>query len=179
VLPLQIGKQGRGRLYYTASLRYGLEAQSLQARDEGIGLAVSFLDRAGREADSLRLGQVYRVKAVIYSSHDRDFLALRLPIPAGAEVIDGSLATSQRLPPEAAGEAEGGGDGYSPLPVQQVYDDEARFFFDRFPRGRAEVSFLVRATTAGAFRTPPATAELMYEPEVFGRTAGRVVRIAP
>jgi uncharacterized protein YfaS (alpha-2-macroglobulin family) len=116
------------------------------------------------------------VKAVAYSSRDRDFLALRLPVPAGAEVIDSSLATSQRLPVEAE---EQDHDDYASLPVQQVYDDEVRFFFDRFPRGRQAVSFLVRATTAGTFRTPPATAELMYEPEVFGRTAGRVVRIVP
>ena len=119
---------------------------------------------------------------VIYSSRDRDFLALRVPIPAGVEGIDGSLSTSQRLPAEEAEEgpeAEQGYDEYSALPVQQVYDAEVRFFFDRFPRGRQVLSFLVRATTPGAFHAPPATAELMYEPEVFGRTAGRVVRIAP
>jgi uncharacterized protein YfaS (alpha-2-macroglobulin family) len=92
-------------------------------------------------------------------------------------VVDGSLATSPRLP--EAEEAEADYDGYSPLPVQQVYDAEVRFFFERFPRGREEVSFLVRATTAGAFLSPPATAELMYEPEVFGRSTGRVIRIVP
>ena len=37
VLPLEIGKQGRGRLYYTVSLSYALEAASQEARDEGIG----------------------------------------------------------------------------------------------------------------------------------------------
>ena len=30
----------------------------------------------------------------------------------------------------------------------------------------------MRATTPGSYRVPPAAAELMYEPEVFGRTAG-------
>jgi hypothetical protein len=113
---------------------------------------------------------VYQVKAVVYSSRDRDFLALSVPIPAGAEVIDGSLTSSQSFPPS---------EDYSALPVQRVYDAEVRFFFDRFPRGRQEVSFLVRTTTPGSFRTPPAAAELMYEQEVFGRTAGRVVRVVP
>ncbi len=171
VLTLEIGKEGSGRLYYTASLSYALEAAGLEARDEGIGVATSVVDRAGKEAaESLRLGEVYQVKAVVYSSRDRDFLALRVPIPAGAEVIDGSLTTSQSFPPS---------EDYSPLPVQRVYDAEVRFFFDWFPRGRQEVSFLVRTTTPGSFRTPPATAELMYEQEVFGRTAGRVVRVVP
>jgi uncharacterized protein YfaS (alpha-2-macroglobulin family) len=179
-LPMEIGKQGRGRLYYTASLSYALEAGSQEARDEGIGVAVTLADRAGKEAESLRLGELYRVKAVVYSSRDRDFLALRLPVPAGTEVIDGSLATSQQLPPEAVEDGEAPEyEEYSSLPVQQVYDAEVRFFFDRFPRGRETVSFLVRATTPGSFHTPPATAELMYEPEVFGRSGGRLVRIAP
>ena len=64
-------------------------------------------------------------------------------------------------------------------PVLRVYDNEVRFFFDTFERGKQEVSFLMRTTTPGTFPTPPATAELMYEPEVFGRTAGREWRIAP
>jgi uncharacterized protein YfaS (alpha-2-macroglobulin family) len=77
VLPLEIGKQGRGRLYYTASLSYALEAGSQEARDEGIGVAMTLADQAGKEADSLRLGQVYRVKAVSIQPRPR-FLALRL-----------------------------------------------------------------------------------------------------
>jgi len=110
---------------------------------------------------------------VLYSSRDRDFLALRLPIPAGAEAIDASLATSQIVREEQTEEPEYG------APVQRVYDEEVRFFFDTFGRGKREVSFLLRATTPGDFVTPPASAELMYEPEVFGRTAGREWRIAP
>ena len=119
------------------------------------------------------------MKAVVYSSRDRDFLALRVPVPAGAEVIDGSLATSQLVPPAAGEEQPEAGFYDASLPVQRVYDAEVRFFFDRFPRGRREVSFLARTTTPGSFRTPPPAAELMYEQEVFGRGAGRTVRVVP
>ena len=38
-------------------------------------------------------------------------------------------------------------------------------------KGVHEFTYIVRATTAGTFRTAPARAEEMYEPEVFGRTA--------
>jgi uncharacterized protein YfaS (alpha-2-macroglobulin family) len=177
-LPLTLVKEGRGVLYYAATLSYALDAAGVTARDEGIGLAVDILDeRARAAADTLRLGQVYRVRAVVYSSRDRDFLAVRLPIPAGAEAIDGSLAASQSVRPEAE-EPYQGDDGYF-APVQRIYDDEVRFIYDSFPRGKRELSFLVRTTTPGTFRVPPATAELMYEEEVFGRTAGRTYRIAP
>ncbi len=175
-LPLTLLKEGRGVLYYAATLSYALDAAGVGARDEGIGLAVDLLDeRARLAADTLRLGQVYRVRAVIYSSRDRDFLAVRLPIPAGTEAIDGSLATSRSVRPETEEPDQG---GYLE-PVKRIYDDEVRFIFDSFPRGKRELSFLVRTTTPGTFRVPPAKAELMYEEEVFGRTAGRTYRIAP
>jgi hypothetical protein len=38
---------------------------------------------------------------------------------------------------------------------------------------------MVRATTAGTFIAAPASAEEMYEPEVFGRTATAVVEVTP
>jgi len=39
------------------------------------------------------------------------------------------------------------------------------------------VSFLFRTTTPGVYPTPPTRAELMYQPEVFGRTGGTTYRI--
>lgn len=174
-LPLVFSKQGRGRLYYTATLRYALDAALVDPRDEGIGLFTEVLDLEGNPVSGpLQLGDVYRMHCVIYSSRDRDFLALRLPLPSGAETIDGSLATSQII--RGREEYE---DPWYFRPVQRIYDDEVRFYYDTFHRGKGEVSFLFRTTTPGTFSTPPATAELMYEEEVFGRTGGREFRILP
>lgn len=174
-LPLVFSKQGRGRLYYTATLRYALDASLVDPRDEGIGLFTEVLDVQGNPVSgALQLGDVYRMHCVIYSGRDRDFLALRLPLPSGAETIDGSLATSQIIRGQEEHE-----DPWYFRPVQRIYDDEVRFYYDTFHRGKREVSFLFRATTPGTFPTPPATAELMYEEEVFGRTGGREFRILP
>ena len=174
-LPLVFSKQGRGRLYYTATLRYALDAALVDPRDEGIGLFTEVLDLEGKPVSGpLQLGDVYRMHCVIYSSRDRDFVALRLPLPSGAETIDGSLATSQIVRGQEEYE-----DPWNFRPVQRIYDDEVRFYYDTFHRGKREVSFLFRATTPGTFPTPPATAELMYEEEVFGRTGGREFRILP
>jgi uncharacterized protein YfaS (alpha-2-macroglobulin family) len=174
-LPLVFAKRGRGRLYYTATLRYALDAALVDPRDEGIGLFTEVLNLEGNPVNGpLQLGGVYRMHCVIYSNRDRDFLALRLPLPSGAETIDGSLATSQIVRGQQEYE-----DPWYFRPVQRIYDDEVRFYFDTFHRGKREVSFLFRATTPGTFLTPPATAELMYEEEVFGRTGGREFRIVP
>jgi alpha-2-macroglobulin len=43
--------------------------------------------------------------------------------------------------------------------------------------GLHEFVYVARATTAGSFRTAPAYAEEMYEPEVFGRTGTAVIEV--
>jgi hypothetical protein len=190
LLPLTFGLAGKGTLYYTAELRYALLASTVEPRDEGIGIATELIDDKGRivAGTDLALGKVYTMRVVFYSSQDRTYLALRAPFPSGAEPIDGSLLTSQVVKPPASQESQGQGDsengdggytgdygefGYT----THIYDDEVRFFFDQLDRGKHEVTFLLRTTTPGVYPTPPTRAELMYQPEVFGRTGGSVYRI--
>ena len=45
------------------------------------------------------------------------------------------------------------------------------FFVDHMAAGMYRYRYLARATTLGSFVVPPAKAEAMYAPEVFGRTA--------
>jgi hypothetical protein len=180
LLPLTFTAEGKGSLYYTALFRYSTAAAEVEPRDEGIGVSAEILDEQGRtiEAGDLGLGKVYRMRLVLYSSRDRTFLAVRAPVPSGAEPIDGSLATSQvvRQPREAATE-ETAEDEWGAWYTTRVDDNEVRFFFDVFGRGKQELSFLFRTTTPGTYPTPPVQAELMYQGEVFGRTAGGVYRI--
>ncbi|MGA2612537.1 MAG: MG2 domain-containing protein [Spirochaetia bacterium] len=190
-LPLTLALDGTGTLYYTAELRYAIASEDVEPRDEGIGMAAEIVDQNGKTIDgtALALGQVYRMKLVFYSSRDRTFVALRAPIPSGAEPIDGSLVTSQIVKQQAdQGASADNGDNTDtgdsgdqevspPDYTSRIYDSEVRFFFDQLDRGRHEVSFLFRTTTPGSFPTPPVQAELMYQPEVFGRTAGAVYTI--
>jgi uncharacterized protein YfaS (alpha-2-macroglobulin family) len=169
-------------------------AVNADPRDEGIGIATEILDAAGNPVGGpvLELGKVYTMRVVFYSSKDRSYLAIRAPMPSGAEAIDGSLLTSQIVKPPAAqggaqdqggaGDEEGSDQGYAGDYGEygyttHIYDDEVRFYFDQLDRGRHEVSFLFRTTTPGVYPTPPTTAELMYQPEVFGRTGGTTFRI--
>jgi uncharacterized protein YfaS (alpha-2-macroglobulin family) len=59
------------------------------------------------------------------------------------------------------------------------HDDRVLLFATRLAEGEHVFSYVARATTAGTFRTAPAHAEEMYEPEVFGRTATDVVTVRP
>jgi uncharacterized protein YfaS (alpha-2-macroglobulin family) len=191
LLPLTFGLTGKGTLYYTAELRTAMLASTADPRDEGIGIATEILDDKGVPVPGtdLALGKVYTMRIVFYSSQDRTYLALRAPFPSGAEPIDGSLLTSQIVKPAAGsqdnqdqGTAENGDGGYAGDYGEfgyttHIYDDEVRFYFDSLDRGKHEVTFLFRTTTPGVYPTPPTRAELMYQPEVFGRTGGTVYRI--
>ena len=62
-------------------------------------------------------------------------------------------------------------------PERKILDNEARCYFRHFYAGQQKLDFLVRATGKGIFPTPPAEIRGIYEEEVFGRGAGRLVII--
>jgi uncharacterized protein YfaS (alpha-2-macroglobulin family) len=179
---LNMERSGRGPLYYTASLRYGIPAELAAPRDEGISVFAETLDADGKPVKDGRLipGKTYTRRVIVSSSRFRTALVLRVPVPSGAELIDAALTTSStpHPPPPEGKEFE---DDDWPLwyagPERFIMDDEARFHWDYFPEGRQELTFRFRAVMPGIYPTPPAQAECMYEEEVFGRSGGELIRI--
>jgi uncharacterized protein YfaS (alpha-2-macroglobulin family) len=53
------------------------------------------------------------------------------------------------------------------------------YFVDDLPAGVTTFRHVARVTTPGTFVTPPARAEAMYAPEIFGRTAAETVVVPP
>jgi uncharacterized protein YfaS (alpha-2-macroglobulin family) len=179
LLPLRIERTGEaGRLYYTASLRYGIPAELAGARDEGLGVFAETFDSDGQPVTNGKLipGKTYTRRVTVSSSRDRTYVALCAPIPSGAEIIDAAFVTSSTVPPPAEQNSRVPY-FYQPLPVRFIMDDEVRFHWDFFRTGRQQVEFRFRAVMPGIYPTPPASAECMYEPEIFGRSAGELIRI--
>ncbi|MDR0589138.1 MAG: hypothetical protein LBG25_01190 [Spirochaetaceae bacterium] len=186
LLPLRIDREGSGVLYYTASLRYGIPAELARPRDEGLGVFTETFDAEGNPVRDGRLipGKTYTRRVLVSSPRDRTFVALRVPVPSGAEIVDAALVTSATVPPEPEGEEapETGRfaayESWQDLrPLRFILDDEIRFHWNYFSQGKAEVEFRFRAVMPGVYPTPPAQAECMYEEEIFGRGAGELVRI--
>ena len=61
---------------------------------------------------------------------------------------------------------------WSPFNHVEQRDSRVVIFADHLPPGVHVASFVARATTPGTFLLKPAHGELMYEPEVFGRSEG-------
>ncbi|MBN2358301.1 MAG: alpha-2-macroglobulin [Deltaproteobacteria bacterium] len=183
-LPLVFSKQGQGVLYYGALLRYAPSALPTDPLDQGIAVQRWFEPLAGGgQADSFAAGELVRVRLRVASASERNYVVVDVPLPAGLEAVDPSLASSAQNR-AADGEEDEDDEGdeaddspyryafYSPWSHVEQRDDRVLYFADRLLPGIHEVSFVARATTPGDFVLKPAQAEEMYAPEVFGRSRG-------
>ncbi len=169
-VPFEFRRDGRaGVLYYGALLRYAPATMPVTPLDRGM-----FVQRwfepwgGGGQVRTVRAGDLVRVRVRLGTPRARRDVAVEVPVPAGLEIVDTSLAStaSAQEPPDF-------GQGFwSPWSHVERRDDRLLLFADELPPGIHETSFVARATTPGRFLSRPAQAEEMYAPEVFGRSDG-------
>jgi alpha-2-macroglobulin len=185
---LVLAKDGEGRLYYRLGLRYAPADLQLDARDEGFVVERSYepVGEDDGEDDTVRrnddgswqidAGATVRVRVTMVADARRTNVALIDPLPAGLEPLNPSLAVSSTIPPDDEPDDE-------PVEIQPRFwwwnwfehqnlrDDRAEAFTTYLDGGTYEYSYVARATTPGVFVVPPARAEEIFSPEVFGRSA--------
>jgi uncharacterized protein YfaS (alpha-2-macroglobulin family) len=125
-----------------------------------------------------------RVTLRVAVPKERRYVAVTDPLTDGFEAEESWIATTAAdLARDQRDEEDGGGwieqwqrGGFDRV---ERHDDRVLLFATRLAEGEHVFAYVARATTAGTFRTAPAHAEEMYEPEVFGRTATDVVTVRP
>ncbi|HZB40418.1 MAG TPA: alpha-2-macroglobulin family protein, partial [Ilumatobacter sp.] len=187
-----VQREGAGRLYYRLGLRYAAEDLELAARDEGFVIdrvyeAVDDPADVSRDADGtwhVRAGATVRVRLTMVADARRTHVALVDPLPAGLEPVNPALQVSQTFPPEESYTDAMTTDAMSWcwcwhwFEHQNMRDDRVEAFTSYLAGGTYEYSYIARATTPGQFVVPPAKAEELYAPEVFGRSASATVVVA-
>ncbi len=180
-IPLEFSKKGKGSLFYTLSMKYALPSELQTARDMGIGLSSGIYDNStGEELKSdggkitLESGKVYRMKVNLSSTRDRNYLALRAPVPSGAEILDSTFVTTASAEEGSFKKTDDWGYWGHWISSTAIYDNEIQFFWDDFEKGQTSVEFKFRAVRKGIYPLPPVLAECMYESENFGRTDGQL-----
>ncbi|MEA3309224.1 MAG: Ig-like domain-containing protein [Chloroflexota bacterium] len=184
---------GPGRLYYTAHLEVYRPVESLEPADRGFSIQRRYTDAAcaeeqlsqgGRitacpEVREIKLGDVIRVDLTIITPHDRYYVVVEDPLPAGGEAIDTGLATTSLLSMDPTLRRQDSRywwwwRWYS---HSELRDEKVVLFADVLGSGTYEYSYTFRATLPGDYHVLPTVAKEFYFPEVFGRSGGRLLTI--
>jgi alpha-2-macroglobulin len=149
--------------YYTVRVRGTPVESTFRASADGMRITRTFLDRDGvaLKANAVKQGDIVVIRTDVAPTSGRlDNVVIQNPLPAGLEVENPRLTTTESLPwvQKIAGAQH-----------TDIRDDRVLFFVD-LTEG---VSFytVARAITPGEFRLPPAQAEAMYAPR-FRATEG-------
>ncbi len=133
----------------------------------------------GTTVDSAKVGDIISVTVTIVAPTDLYQALIEVPIPAGAEPIDTSLATTSEslAGPQVDVMADSSGQKQQPWlfwtpTYTDLRDDKVALFATRLPAGAYTYTFQLRATVPGEYRVLPVYAEMMYFNEVWGRSAG-------
>eukprot|EP01101_Sappina_pedata_P004327 TRINITY_DN1811_c1_g2_i1.p1 TRINITY_DN1811_c1_g2~~TRINITY_DN1811_c1_g2_i1.p1 ORF type:complete len:1198 (+),score=414.31 TRINITY_DN1811_c1_g2_i1:69-3596(+) len=178
---LTIQKQGKGRLYYRLGLEYAPKNLDIKGLDRGFAVDRSYVgvdnitDAAwDAQNNEWRIKAGARVKVVlnVIITQRRYHVAFVDKLPGGLEALNPALAGTQSASED--GRVYGWyGRWYE---HENFRDERVECFSSLVWEGAHQYSYYARATTPGTFIVPPAKAEEMYSPEVFGRCAStRVV----
>lgn len=190
-------------LYVSTSLTLVPRTPPDRPLDRGIVLerwTESF--ETGAPVSTVEAGALVRVKLRVTVPTERAFVTVEDMLPAGLEPVDLSLrtavltATAPRIgetPVGVRGIEFFGDEGdpltawsfgrwdagyWTPFEYRALRDDRVTWSATTVFPGRYTLSYLARATTPGRFVRPPAFAEEMYDPSVFGRTEGSVFTVS-
>ena len=175
-IPVEFEKDGEGYLFYTVEMKYALPDEAQAARNEGLKISYEITDfdtgelvNVTKDTSDLKLqaGKIYKAKVFVETNRTREYVAVRAPIPSGAEVLDSTLVTTG-----SAAQSDYSQSWRSRVSHKNITDNEVQFFWDEMHSGRYFFDFTFRASRRGVYPTPPVQGECMYEPEVFGRSDG-------
>ncbi len=184
-------ESGSGNLYYRALLNVHRPVETAPALSNGLAVSREFLQCNGTDCQPVTSYQMLpdasgriMVRVTVSVPNDVYYLMLEDFIPAGADIINSALKTSQQGEQnesigvqydESNPFGEGWGWWYFNRP--QIYSDRIQWSADYLPEGTYVLTYTLVPSLAGEYRVLPARAWLAYFPEVQGTTAGTVFTI--
>lgn len=184
---LGVSNTGGKTLYVKAVTRGIVPAGQERPVEEGLGLAVQYLDANGAtiNPEYLKLGDSFTVRVTVRNgTADRaDNVALSLPVPTCWEFANDRVGAPDEGGPETAGGEEGrpggaNGRGGTNAPLFDYQDIKDTHIYTYFSlNGNETKLFEFSATVAysGNYYIPAIRAEAMYSPEYQAVLPGRAV----
>lgn len=166
LLPVILQRQGQGRLYYRLGAEWAPAQADLPARNQGFVVTRSLRTSSGSATTTVPAGEPIAMDITITSETRVRYVVLDLPLPAGLEGVSRTLGKGR-----GASVLGGGGRGWW-VSHEEQRPDRVVVFADDLPPGTHHHTVDLRSTSRGGFNFPPAVAEAMYMPEVYGRSNG-------
>jgi uncharacterized protein YfaS (alpha-2-macroglobulin family) len=130
----------------------------------GLTLVRRYLDpKTNAPLTKVAIGDLVLVALELRSDLALRMLALSDPLPAGLDPVDPGLSSGRVGGCTRCEE----GDRFDYV---RRHDDRIEAFAEWLPKGTHVLRYMMRATVAGTFTAPGATAEPMYLPNLFART---------
>jgi len=207
-LVFERGGNEKGTLFYEARLHYARTTLPSQPLDRGffVQKSMRIVNRGSNDSKTrqdagaggalllFKGGDLVLVDVLVSARHSYDYVVIDDPVPAGLEAVNTDFATTGSVDLSAFEDKDrSSSDGYSRGSRsprwdwwdtsrwfrRELRDDRTLFFVDHMSAGVHRYRYLARATTIGRFVMPPTKAELMYQPEVFGRNGASMVVVVP
>jgi uncharacterized protein YfaS (alpha-2-macroglobulin family) len=182
---------GTGRLYYRATLQVNQPVEDVTPLNRGLSVSRAYypadVDCAEEECESVKgaaAGDLVKVRVTLTLPNSAYYLAVEDYIPAGTELLDTSLKTTQLgdTPDKELFDARNpfkSGWGWWYFGQPQIYDDHIGWMAEFLPAGTYDLTYTLVVLQPGSFGVLPAQAWQFYFPEVQGNSAGTVFEITP
>jgi uncharacterized protein YfaS (alpha-2-macroglobulin family) len=198
-------EEGLGRLYYRAVLNVHRPVEDVKPLDAGMRIERVYCEAVlpGEQRDDgnganagescqplstleLDSGQPVTARLTLVLPHDSHYVMVEDFIPAGMEILNRGLKTSQQGIDSTQIEVQiddsdpfAEGWGWWLFHEPQIRDDGILFSADYLPAGTYVLAYTLIPLQAGEFHVMPAHAWESFFPEVQGTSAGAVFEITP
>jgi uncharacterized protein YfaS (alpha-2-macroglobulin family) len=190
---------GLGRLYYRAALRVNRPVEDVRPLDAGMQIERVYMGSDCRTSQSgsaqncpplstlqLAADKPVTAQLTLVLPHDSYYVMVEDFIPAGMEILNRGLKTSQQAleSPEVQVQFDeedpfANGWGWWLFHEPQIRDEGILFSADYLPAGTYVLTYTLVPLQAGEYRVLPAHAWESFFPEVQGTSAGAVFEIKP
>ena len=168
-VPVVLQRRGQGRLYWRLGTEWQSTVDPLPAREQGLTIERLLRTRTTSSTDKVAAGEAVAFDITIKNRTSVSYVAINIPVPAGLEPVLEDLGQGHRAS-LLSGEA-------TSWTHQEKHPDRVLLFADLLPPGIHRQTIQLRATTPGRYTLPPARAEAMYAPEVYGRTTSSTLTV--
>ncbi|MFZ6177102.1 MG2 domain-containing protein [Nannocystis pusilla] len=170
-LTVVLQRQGQGRMYYRLGAEWALAEANPPAREHGLEIRRELrLGDGALNGRPIAIGDAVAIDLTLSARTRIRYVALEVPLPAGLEAVQRDLGKGQ-----AAARLSGSRGWWTSY--EELRRDRVVVFADDLPPGTHHHTVFLRATSRGDFSLPPAHAEAMYMPEVWGRSEGARVTV--